>query len=79
MAWRREAQLNLQGAEDEEEVIRSPQPRCREHGFLITECAPCCETLAMFAEENNLDFSDTETADLHGQRIHKHAVRNLYA
>ncbi len=43
-----------------------PQPTCKPHNSLITECDPCCATLSQRAKQYP------------GEDLHLWAVRNLY-
>ena len=79
ISWAREARFNLQPEDEPAEESRSTQPKCREHGEKITECAACCRALAKFAEEKRLNFAEPKTASSHGELIHQHATANLYA
>lgn len=77
--WAKEARMNLQPQDEPDNAPQSMQPKCRQHGEKITECEPCAAELARFAEDNELDFSRTETANIHGELLHQHAVAKFYA
>jgi len=54
IAWSKEAafRLDRNKPKDEEVLIGSPMPVCREHQTPIMKCDPCCHALHKFQEAN---------------------------
>lgn len=69
VGWAKEAafRLDRQKPKVEEQLVGSPQPKCKDHGKAILTCDPCCHRLHKYSEQSG------------GNGLSTFAKANIYA